>query len=368
MKAARWWALIGSTGLTVSLIAAMAGPAVASTSATPPPNRTPLHGSLTPAQARSHPAGSVAANSSVSFDLVLSLQNASGAQAFLRDVSSPGSATFHQYLTDAQWVSQFGPTQAEVAAAESWLRQEGLTVGSVPKDRLYVPASGSAQNVERAFGVTLGYYMVNGHKVRLAQSTLTIPSSLASTVSGAVGVNQNVMTTSQEPAPPAGFRNPQPCSAYWGQKIDTKDSATLYAPYTAPLPYDICGYKPAQLRGAYQLAGSVASGNDGSGVTIAIVDAYDSPTLLSDAQTYFRLNDPSHPLNSSQFTNVAAGDRRRRGRVCRQRLVRRAGAGRGGLALDGARGEHPVRRGAGLPGHEPARGGEHGGSRAAPPW
>ena len=304
MKAARWWALIGSTGLTVSLMAAMAGPAVASTSATPPPNRTPLHGSLTPAQARSHPAGSVTANSSVSFDLVLSLQNASGAQAFLRDVSSPGSATFHQYLTDAQWVSQFGPTQAEVAAAESWLRQEGLTVGSVPKDRLYVPASGSAQNVERAFGGTLGYYMVNGHKVRLANSTLTIPSSLASTVSGVVGVNQNVMTTSQEPAPPAGFRNPQPCSAYWGQKIDTKDSATLYAPYTPPLPYDICGYKPAQLRGAYGLAGSVASGNDGSGVTIAIVDAYDSPTLLSDAQTYFRLNDPSHPLNSSQFTNV----------------------------------------------------------------
>ena len=48
----------------------------------------------------------------------------------------------------------------------------------------------------------------------------------------------------------------------------------------------------------------MASGNDGSGVTLAIVDAYDSPTLLSDAQTYFRLNDPAHPLNSSQFTNL----------------------------------------------------------------
>ena len=123
---------------------------------------------------------------------MLSLPNASGAQAFLRAVSSPGSATFHHYLTDAQWVSQFGPTQAEVAAAESWLHQEGFTVGSVPKDRLYVPASGSAKSVAQAFGVTLGYYMVNGHKVRLAKSTLTIPSSLAGVVSGVVGVNQNV--------------------------------------------------------------------------------------------------------------------------------------------------------------------------------
>ena len=38
---------------------------------------------------------------------------------------------------------------------------------------------------------------------------------------------------------------------------------------------------------------------------IAIVDAYDSPTLLSDAQTYFRLNDPAHPLKSSQFINLS---------------------------------------------------------------
>jgi subtilase family serine protease len=149
-------------------------------------------------------------------------------------------------------------------------------------------------------------------------------------VSGAVGVNEEIATTdlsqnlaapaasaaaaaaavaaakpAQEPAPPAGFRNPQPCSAYWGQKTDTADAGSLYAPYTHPLPYDICGYKPAQLRGAYNLAGSVARGDDGTGVALAIVDAYDSPTLLSDAQTYFRLNDPAHQLKSSQFINLS---------------------------------------------------------------
>ena len=181
-------------------------------------------------------------------------------------------------------------------------------------------ASGTAARVERAFGVKLGYYKVNGHKVRLANGTMTIPSSLAGAVSGTVGVNQYVETTSlaqrgqrpaghagtpaQEPPPPAGFRNPQPCSAFWGQKTDTKDSGQLYQPLTHPLPYDICGYKPAQLRGAYGLNRSVASGNDGKGVTIAIVDAYDSPTLLADAQQYFRLNDPAHPLKSSQFINL----------------------------------------------------------------
>ena len=109
----------------------------------------------------------------------------------------------------------------------------------------------------------------------------------------------------QEPPPPAGFRNPQPCSAFWGQKLDTTDSGQLYKPFTHPLPYDICGYKPAQLRGAYGLTKSVASGNNGKGVAIAIVDAYDSPTLLTDAQRYFKLNDPANPLSSSQFINLA---------------------------------------------------------------
>ena len=39
-------------------------------------------------------------------------------------------------------------------------------------------------------------------------------------------------------------------------------------------------------------------------ITVAIVDAYDSPTLLQDAQEYYQINDPAHALKSSQFTNV----------------------------------------------------------------
>src|SRR5262249_30652685 len=46
---------------------------------------------------------------------------------------------------------------------------------------------------------------------------------------------------------------------------------------------------------------SVASGNDGTGVTIAIVDSYDSPTILADAQQYFQNNDHANPLSSAQF-------------------------------------------------------------------
>src|SRR5579875_2789615 len=314
MKTARLLALTGSAGLVISIMAAMAGPAGAASA----PHRVLLPGSLTPAGERAHPAGTAAADSQVRFDLVLKLRDSAGARRLAQLVSTPGSAEYRHYLSDAAWIARFSPAMSDVATAESWLHSSGFSIVSVPRDRLFIAAQGSVKSVERAFGVRLGYYKVNGYKVRLASNALSIPASVAGVISGVAGVNQYPATTGlalaraavsaakpgREPAPPPGFRNPQPCSAYWGQKIDTSDSPKLYAPYAHPLPYDICGYKPAQLRGAYQLAGRVARGNDGSGVTLAIVDAYDSPTLLTDAQKYFRLNDPAHPLLTSQFTNL----------------------------------------------------------------
>lgn len=317
MKAGRLIALTGAAGLALSF---MAGAATASASSRPAA-RVTLRGSAVPAQELAHRAGSVSSRSTVSFDLSLRLRNAAGAERLVRDVSSPGSKLFHHYLTDAQWSARYGPSKVSASAAVRWLKHEGFTGIKVGKERLLVSASGSAAKVEKAFGVKLGMFNVQGHRVRLATGAFSIPVSLAGAVDGTVGINQFVATTDlsqnlasvasksakpdQEPAPPAGFRNPQPCSKYWGQKIDTTDSGSLYAPYTSPLPYDICGYLPGQMRSAYGVNKDLAKGIDGSGVTLAIVDAYDSPTLLSDAQLYFRLNDPAHPLTSSQFENIS---------------------------------------------------------------
>ncbi len=316
MTSFRSWAALASVGLAVSAATVASGvPAAASTS-----GRMAVAGSLTPAVERSKPMGHVASGSQISFDLVLNLRDAAGAKALVDAVSDPGSAQYRHYLTDAQWIARYAPTQASVASAENWLRQQGFKVGSVPADRLFVSAQGSAAQVENAFGTTLGSFKVNGHTLRLANSKLSIPTSIAGIVSGVTGVNQGIATpalsngaaseaatatapSDAEPPPPAGFRNPQPCSAYWGQKTDTADAASLYSPYNSPLPYDICGYGPAQLRSAYGLAHSVNTGTNGHGAKIAIVDAYDSPTLLKDAQQYFNQNDPAHPLTKTLFKN-----------------------------------------------------------------
>jgi subtilase family serine protease len=302
MKSVRWWSTVGAAALVVSGLGA-AGGIPAATAA--PSGRAQLQGSAAPTSVRSRPQGQVAASSSVSFDLVLTLKDAPGAQAMANAVSTPGSALFHHYLSLAQWEAAYAPTQKEVSATKSWLRQQGFTVGAVPADRLFVSAQGSAAQVERAFATTLGNFQVNGKTVRLATTPLSIPASLASVISGVVGVNQNLATPAlaPEPPPPPGFVTPGPCSAFWGQKPDTADKASLYTPFTPPLPYDICGYKPPQLRGAYNVPALIKGALPGTGVSVAIVDAYDSPNLLLDAQQYFKNNDATHLLNSAQFVD-----------------------------------------------------------------
>ena len=197
--------------------------------------------------------------------------------------------------------------------------QEGFTLGAVSADRMAVSASGTSAQVEKAFDTTLANHVVRGQTLRLAEHDLSIPTSLAGIVAGATGINQTPATpdlTVDGPtpgagatadrgviAPPPGYRTPEPCGAYYRQKLDKAQPAYGNG-YGYPLPYVVCGYVPSQLRSAYGVAKMVAKGHDGKGETVAIVDAYVSSTLRSDAATYSTLNDPTHVLSKAQFSEV----------------------------------------------------------------
>jgi subtilase family serine protease len=68
-------------------------------------------------------------------------------------------------------------------------------------------------------------------------------------------------------------------SAYYGQL----PAATLPQAYGRTLSYVVKGYTGTQLRSA---SGATASGLTGAGVRVAVIDAYDSPTLLADTTRY----------------------------------------------------------------------------------
>ena len=206
--------------------------------------------------------------------------------------------------------ARYAPTAATVSTVRNWLHGQGLQLVGEPANNLYVEATGTASQIASTFGVGLGIYKVHGMQLRAADRDLTVPASVAGAVSGVIGVDQSetLLQPKHISADPnvkvgAGFRNAPPCSAYWAQKLDTTDPA-YGGGFANHLPYAPCGYTPPQMRSAYGVSSLVAGGHTGASATVAIIDAYASPTIFADAATYAQRNDPAHPLKKSQFSQL----------------------------------------------------------------
>lgn len=265
--------------------------------------RTVLHGSA-PAWANTkNYAGAANAGDTVGFRVYLGWNNEAAVQALAQAVSDPKSSSYRQYLTPAQFRQQFAPSQAQVNAIQSWLRSQGFNVEYTPQNNHYVSAEGTIAQASAAFGVSFGMYNVDGLAVRSPSSDLSIPSSLATSVEGVLGlddsaqfVHTNHVVDGNAP-PPAAFVSAQPCSTYWGQSPATG----FTNPYgTDTLPYAPCGYTPQQVKGAYGI-----SGYDGSGQTVAIIDAYAAPTIVQDVNQW-STNRGLPTMKPGQFTQVVA--------------------------------------------------------------
>lgn len=271
--------------------------------AAPSSGRSTLAGS-TPAWANAQNyRGAADPNANIGFRLYLGWNNPSAVEALAKSVSDPHSSAYGQYLTPAQFRQQFAPSQSQVGAVQSWLRSQGFNVEYTPQNNHYVSAEGTVAQAQTAFGASFGMYSVNGLTVRSPSADVSVPSALAGVVSGVVGLDdsaQFVVTnhTSGDAPPPAAFVTGTPCSTYWGEK----QAVGFTNPYGAgTLPYAPCGYTPAQIKGAY----GISSTYDGSGQTVAIIDAYAAPTILQDVNQW-SVNRGLPQMQGNQLTQVVA--------------------------------------------------------------
>jgi len=269
--------------IALASVAAVALIALLVTSASAAPGKGVKLGGSVPSWAQAGALKSAASPSAkVSFHVQLGWRDAASAAALAKAVSDPASRLYGHYLTAAQFRVRYAPTRAAAAAVRAWLVGQGFTVTDVPANRLYVAATGTVAQVEAAFAVKMNVYTVQGASLRAPAQAPTIPASLSRTVTGVVGLAQHAMKPLVIAPPPAGFRNGQPWSAYWGQKVATDKPAA----YGASQPYAVEGYTPKQLRGAYGTASAIKHGNDGHGVTVAVIDAFAAPTIVYDVNRF----------------------------------------------------------------------------------
>jgi len=178
-----------------------------------------LRNSESPAAATTPRVGSVASGTQRNFEVELKLADQAGAESFAQAVSTPGNASYGKFLTPAQWEARFSPSAADVAQVKQFLTQSGFTVNSVSADRMAVEATGTAAQVESAFGTSLSMHQVDGNSLVLADQNLSIPSSIAGIVGGVSGVSDTLAkpddtvggpSTTSSTTPPAGNPNKPP--------------------------------------------------------------------------------------------------------------------------------------------------------------
>jgi subtilase family serine protease len=242
----------------------------------------------------------------VGFRLYLGWRNQAGAEALAKAVSNPKSSSYRHFLSPTQFRLQFAPTAADAAAVQNWLKAGGLTVVQTPDNRHFVAAQGTVAQIEAAFGTTLNIYKVSGQKVRAPATDLTVPTAIAGLISGAIGIDESynfihTNTVVDKNAPPSdGFRNSPPLSTYWAQQVSPYAYPAGFTDVSSPAtaPWALKGYTPAQIKGAYGI-----SGYDGAGQTVAIIDAYASPTILHDVNQW-STNRGLPTMTGGQFSQI----------------------------------------------------------------
>ncbi|MBR7837298.1 S8/S53 family peptidase [Actinospica durhamensis] len=275
--------------------------------------------------------GSVPDRDQVTTTVYLAGRDQAGMAAYAAAVADPHSASYRRYLTPDQFQARFGTSVAQNAAVRDWARVAGLTVSALDARSLTV--TGSAAVVARAFSTRLHDYAVSGRVFRAPDADARVPAAIAGDVLTVTGLDDmprlmrrgSLVGEESTPTVPgisgtkarqstgsdgSPFLGPTPCSAYYGQLEDTTDPA--FTGQTES-PYAICGYVPSQLRAAYGVD-EATSAHAGHGVRVAIVDAYGSPTMLSDANTYaanhhdpvFTPGQYTETVTPGQWTNEAA--------------------------------------------------------------
>ena len=289
-RATRFLALGTSLAFAIGLTATSA---VAAPPTPPPSNNYP--GSVPPWAGSRTKTGTPLSNTTVEGEIYLNLPDAGAAKAFATAVSTPGNPQYQQYLSAPDWIAKYGPAKADVAALVDYLKGQGMVVTSVPASGLYVVFRGTVAQINAAFSTTEQTYTFQGQSLIGPSTAPSLPAALSAKVLG-ISIDQGRLLTRPSLATPGASDQAQasgkpvgsppvdaPCSNYWEQ-----NKVTVPAAYgSTSFGTAICGYTPAQLQGAY---GVTSPSEAGAGQTVAIIDAYASPSIESDANTYSQKN------------------------------------------------------------------------------
>jgi subtilase family serine protease len=297
-----------AAGACALVLPFLGGSALAAAGSTPHSSLAMVRGSAPTWTRTARVVGAPAASARISFSVALPLRHEAEAMSLVRALTTRSSSLYGKYLTAREFNARFGPTTAQVARVEAFLRGQGIKVTGVAQGNRWVRASATAGRIEAVFRTGLRTYSYKGRSLREATRNLSVPSSMSGLIDGILGVSQAIVVspamkplTEPKSSPAASQPTPSACSSYWDQNQQVGPAAYGQTSF----PTIGCGFSPQQLRTAYGISGVVQAGDTGRGVTVAILDAYDSGTDLADANAFSDFRGIPE-FKAGQFTDDSA--------------------------------------------------------------
>jgi kumamolisin len=266
-KITLWFPLQLALGLAIIglLVSACSLPGVQSTTST---NTTSLTPTSTPKQSThtvaSQPSGTGKLPSGtplpqdevkpLTFNLVY---NDAAMEQDVARIYTPGSSTFHQYLTPDQIVQRYALSDTQQQQVANWLTQNGYTIDSTDALRTAIKVHASVATIERSLHIKLNSYTIDNYQFFLQQGEPKLSGPVSSLVSSVIGLDNFAFPQFQ---PPFGFALhtatvlSNNCSKYGAKQTLTRN----------------------KLATAYQVAQLYQQGYQGEGMTIGVAEFGDS--------------------------------------------------------------------------------------------
>ena len=102
---------------------------------------------------------------------------------------TPGSGSYHKFLTPKQFKAKYAPTHAKVKAVKKYLRSAGLTHVKTANNRQLVTATATVAAAIKAFHTGFSTYQAGKKSFYTNTRAAAVPAKLSKLVTAIVGLS-----------------------------------------------------------------------------------------------------------------------------------------------------------------------------------
>jgi len=193
------------------------------------------------------------ASQPVSVEVGLALSDPAALAGLVSALYTPGTPEYRGFLTPSELALRFGPSPSTISAAQAYFERFGLTASESP-DHLLLTVIGPSAEVGAAFGTTFEEYRGPAGGWFVSHPTPATLPTLAPW-SGVYGLGNAtpLVPASTVPTFTRAGTTPDAACVTLGDGLD-----------------------PCQVWQAYNMTSLISGGTNGSGIRVAVVDAYSS--------------------------------------------------------------------------------------------